>query len=137
MVAHLIEFATNHYILVGIFVVLLALLLAHTMQGGGKSLSTGELTALVNKDAGVVVDIRPAKDFAAGHIVGAVNIPQDKLAARTAELEKHKAKTIIVVDAMGQHAGSVCRDLKKAGYTAAKLGGGIASWRGDNLPVVK
>jgi rhodanese-related sulfurtransferase len=32
----------------------------------------------------VVVDIRPAKDFAAGHIVGAVNIPQDKLAARMA-----------------------------------------------------
>jgi rhodanese-related sulfurtransferase len=40
--------------------------------------------------------------FPAGHIVGAVNIPQDKLAARMAELEKHKAKTIIVVDAMGQ-----------------------------------
>jgi hypothetical protein len=53
------------------------------MQGGGRSLSTG-LTALVNKDAGVVVDIRPSKDFAAGHIVGAVNIPQDKLAARMA-----------------------------------------------------
>ena len=137
MVAHLIEFATNHYILVGIFVVLLALLLAHTMQGGGKSLSTGELTALVNKDAGVVVDIRTAKDFAAGHIVGAVNIPQDKLAARVAELEKHKAKTIIVVDAMGQHAGTACRELQKAGFTAAKLSGGISSWRGDNLPVVK
>jgi hypothetical protein len=43
----------------------------------------------------VVVDIRPSKDFAAGHIVGAVNIPQDKLAARIGELEKHKAKTII------------------------------------------
>ena len=96
MVAHLIEFATNHYLLVGIFVVLLALLVAHTMQGGGRSLSTGELTALVNKDTGVVVDIRPSKDFAAGHIVGAVNIPQDKQIARIGELEKHKAKTLIL-----------------------------------------
>jgi hypothetical protein len=60
MVAHLIEFATNHYILVGIFVVLLAADRSQ-MQGGGRSLSTGELTALVNKDAGVVVDIRPAR----------------------------------------------------------------------------
>jgi len=66
-----------------------------------------------------------------------LNIPFDKLAERMVELEKHKAKTIIVVDAMGQHAGMVARDLKKAGYTAAKLGGGIASCRGDNLPVVK
>ena len=89
MVAHLIEFATNHYILVGIFVVLLALLIAYQMQGGGRSLSTGELTGLVNKDAGVVIDIRPAKDFAAGHIVGALNIPHDKLTARVGELEKH------------------------------------------------
>ena len=137
MVAHLIEFATNHYILVGIFVVLLALLLAHTMQGGGKSLSTGELTALVNKDAGVVVDIRPAKDFAAGHIVGALNIPQDKLIARIAELEKHKAKTIILVDAQGQHSGGHAREMMKSGFTAAKLSGGISSWRADNLPLVK
>jgi rhodanese-related sulfurtransferase len=137
MVAHLIEFATNHYILVGIFVVLLALLLAHTMQGGGRSLSTGELTALVNKDAGVVVDIRPAKDYAAGHIVGAINIPQDKLAARTGELEKHKAKTIILVDAQGQHAGTHAREMLKTGFTAAKLSGGISSWRADNLPLVK
>ncbi|MFJ2714831.1 rhodanese-like domain-containing protein [Pseudomonas sp. NPDC087346] len=137
MVAHLIEFATNHYILVGIFVVLLALLLAHTMQGGGKSLSTGELTALVNKDAGVVVDIRTAKDYAAGHIVGAINIPQDKLAARIGELDKHKAKTIILVDALGQTSGTHARELMKSGFTAAKLSGGISSWKGDNLPLVK
>ena len=96
-----------------------------------------ELTALVNSEQGVVLDVRNHKDFSSGHIVDALNIPFDKLAERMVELEKHKAKTIIVVDAMGQHAGMVARDLKKAGYTAAKLGGGIASWRGDNLPVVK
>ena len=137
MVAHLIEFATNHYILVGIFVVLLALLVAHTMQGGGRSLSTSELTALVNKEAGVVIDIRPSKEFAAGHIVGALNIPQDKLTARIGELEKHKAKTLILVDAQGQHSGTHARELVKAGFTAAKLSGGVASWKADNLPLVK
>ena len=137
MVAHLIEFATNHYLLVGAFVVLLGLLIAHQMQGGGRSLSTGELTALVNKDAGVVIDIRPTKDFAAGHIVGALNIRQDKLSARVGELEKHKAKTIILVDAMGQHAGTHARELVKAGYNAAKLSGGVSSWKADNLPLVK
>ena len=138
MVAHLIEFATNHFLLVGLFVILLAALIAYQMQGGGRSLSTGELTGLVNKDAGVVIDIRAAKDYAAGHIVGALNIPQDKFAARIGELEKHKAnKTLIVVDNMGQHAGAVCRDLLKAGFTAAKLSGGVSSWKADNLPLVK
>ena len=126
-----------HYLLVGAFVILLALLIAHEMSRGGRSISTGELTGLVNRDEGVVIDIRPAKDFAAGHIVGALNIPQDKLMARIAELEKHKAKTIILVDAAGQHSGTHARELLKAGFNAAKLSGGIATWRADNLPVVK
>lgn len=138
MVAHLIEFATTHYLLVGIFVVLLVLLIVTEARKGGRSLSTGELTALVNSDKGLVVDIRTTKDYAAGHIVGALNIPQDKFAARIGELEKHKAnKTLIVVDNMGQHAGTVCRDLLKAGFTAAKLSGGVSSWKADNLPLVK
>ncbi|MFO2466092.1 rhodanese-like domain-containing protein [Pseudomonas sp. 15FMM2] len=137
MVDHLIAFATSHYLLVGAFVVLLALLIAHEMSRGGRSLSTGELTALVNKDQAVVVDIRPVKDFAAGHIVGALNIPQDKLIARIAELEKHKAKTIILVDSQGQHSGGHAREMMKSGFTAAKLSGGISSWRADNLPLVK
>jgi rhodanese-related sulfurtransferase len=89
----------------------------------GPSLSTG-LTALVNKDAAWwSTSVR--QGFAAGHIVGAVNIPQDKLAARIGELEKHKAKTIILVDALGQTAGTHARELMKSGFTAAKLSGGI------------
>jgi rhodanese-related sulfurtransferase len=137
MVAHLIEFATNHYVLVGIFAVLLALLLSLETSRGGKSLSCRELTALVNSDQGVVIDIRAKKDFSTGHIVDSLNIPQDKLASRMAELEKHKAKTLIVVDAMGQHAGATARELLKAGFTAAKLSGGVSSWKADNLPLVK
>ncbi|MBM3110936.1 rhodanese-like domain-containing protein [Pseudomonas sp. P66] len=137
MVAHLIEFATKHYLLVGIFVVLLILLIVYEARKGGRSLSTGELTALVNSDKGLVIDIRSTKDYAAGHIVGALNIPQDKFAARIGELEKHKAKTLIVVDAMGQHAGTTARELLKAGFTAAKLSGGVSSWKADNLPLVK
>ncbi|AZC15806.1 MULTISPECIES: rhodanese-like domain-containing protein [Pseudomonas] len=137
MVAHLIQFATEHYLLVGAFVILLALLIAHELSRGGRSLSTGELTALVNSEQGVVIDIRPSKEYAAGHIVGALNIPQDKLTARIGELEKHKAKTIILVDAQGQHAGTHARELMKSGFTAAKLSGGVASWKADNLPLVK
>jgi rhodanese-related sulfurtransferase len=137
MLANLIEFASNHYILVSVFVAL-AILLAFTEgRKGGKSLSNRELTALVNSSEGVVLDVRPKKEFDTGHIVDALNIPHDKLVSRMGELEKHKAKTLLVVDAMGQHSGTVCRDLQKAGYKAARLSGGISSWRGDNLPVVK
>lgn len=137
MFPHLIEFVTTHYVLSTLFVVLLALLLAHEARRGGRSLSNRELTALVNGGQGVVLDVRAKKEFATGHIVDAVNIPYDKLVTRMAELDKHKGKTLVVVDAMGQHAGTACRELKKAGFEAAKLSGGMSSWRSDNLPVVK
>ncbi|KAA8693042.1 rhodanese-like domain-containing protein [Pseudomonas syringae pv. tagetis] len=137
MVAHLLEFATNHYLITGAFVVLLGLLIAYELSKGGASLSTRELTALVNSDQGVVIDVRSKKDFTAGHIVGSLNFPQDKVLTRTAELQKYKDKTLIIVDAMGQHAGTTARELLKSGFKAAKLSGGISSWRGDNLPLVK
>ncbi len=137
MLANLIEFVSNHYVLSSLFVALLILLFITETRKGGKSLSNRELTALVNSGEGVVLDVRAKKEFDAGHIGDALNIPYEKLVSRTGELEKHKAKTIIVVDAMGQHAGTACRELQKAGFTAAKLSGGISSWRGDNLPVVK
>ncbi|ALU62813.1 sulfurtransferase [Pseudomonas syringae pv. lapsa] len=137
MVAHLLEFATNHYLITGAFVISLGLLIAYEMSKGGASLSTRELTALVNSDQGVVIDVRSKKDYTAGHIVGSLNFPQDKVLTRTAELEKYKDKTLIIVDAMGQHAGTTARELLKSGFKAAKLSGGISSWRGDNLPLVK
>lgn len=137
MLAKLIEFATNHYLLSGAFLAALALLVFSESRRGARSISNRELTALVNGSQAVMVDIRSHKDFASGHIVQALNIPLEKLAERMVELEKHKSGTIIVMDAAGQHAGGACRVLKDAGYDAVKLSAGISGWRGDNLPVVK
>ncbi|MGV8520922.1 rhodanese-like domain-containing protein, partial [Pseudomonas aeruginosa] len=82
------------------------LLLLHELREGGTSLSTRALTALVSADPAVVLDIRPAKEYAREHIVASLNIPADKLNSRMTELEKYKGKTIILVDALGQHSGT-------------------------------
>ncbi|WP_434140208.1 rhodanese-like domain-containing protein [Pseudomonas luteola] len=136
-VSRLIEFATHHYLLVGALLMLLILLLIHETRRSGRSLSTAELTKLLNTEQGIVLDIRPKKEFATGHIVGAVNIPQDKLASSLSQLEKHKDKTLIVVDSNGQQAGAACTPLQQAGFTTARLTGGLSTWRGENLPLVK
>ena len=133
----LIEFVSNHYLLSSAFVVLAIALLLYETRRAGKTLSSRELTSMVNTDQAVVLDIRPAKDFSAGHIVDSINIPRDKIASRISELDKHKDKTLIVVCDSGMTAGSVCIELQKAGFTTARLSGGINGWRGDNLPTVK
>ena len=54
------------------------------------------------------------------------------------ELDKHKSSPIILVDAMGQQAGSAGRQLRAAGFeNVMRLNGGISSWKESSLPLVK
>ena len=86
----------------------------------------------------MVLDVREKADFGKGHIVDAISMPFAKVSERIGELEKYREKTIIVVDAMGQHSGSVGKTLKKAGFVnVVRLQGGMSTWTADNLPVVK
>ncbi len=135
--AKFLEFITAHYVLSGTFIVLVVLLIVQQSRNAGRNLSSRELTAMVNRDEAFILDIRPKKEFSTGHIVGSVNISNDQLKDKMVELEKHKDKTIIVVCASGMNAGGACAELKKAGFTAARLSGGITGWRSENLPVVK
>ncbi len=135
--AKFLEFITAHYVLSGTFIVLVVLLIVQQSRNAGRNLSSRELTAMVNRDEAFILDIRPKKEFSTGHIVGSVNISSDQLKDKMVELEKHKDKTIIVVCASGMNAGGACAELKKAGFAAARLSGGITGWRSENLPVVK
>lgn len=134
----LIEFIGNHYWLTSAFLVVLALLMFTEGRKSGKALSSHQATALINRENALVVDVRPKKEFAAGHIVDSINIPLDSFATRMVELEKHKDKPIILACANGQHAGAASRQLKAAGYAhTTRLAHGINGWRTDNLPLVK
>lgn len=134
----IVEFLLEQYILVGIGLVLIFLLLKHESRKSGEGITASQLSALVNKSDGIVVDVRDKKEFSAGHIVNAINIPFAKLDDRMSELNDHKEKPVIVVCKMGQTAGSASAKLKANGFTQAyKLTGGIAEWTASNLPLVK
>ncbi len=136
--SQLFEFVGNHPILVGIFAVLLTLFIRNETQRGGRGVSPQELVNLVNREGAVVIDVRDSKEFAAGHIVDAVNVPHTSLEGRLAELEKYKEKPVTIVCKMGQHAGTAGAVLRKAGFASvSRLSGGMTEWRNQNLPVVK
>ena len=131
------EFIGNHPILVGTFVVLLVLFVRNEMARGGRSVSAQELVNLVNREGAAVLDIRDRKEFEAGHIVDAINMPHANVADRLGELAKYKDQQVVIACRMGQHSGAVGTILKKAGFDVARLSGGMAEWRNQNLPVVK
>ncbi len=134
----LIEFATNHPLHVGSLAALASVLIFSEMRKGGQTISSQQLTQLVNQQNAVVLDVRDKADFSKGHIVDAINMPFATAKDHISELEKHKDAPIIVVDAMGQHSGSVGKALKAAGFSnVIRLQGGMNTWISDSLPVVK
>ena len=79
---------------------------------GGPAIATQDLVSLVNQEEAVVLDVRPKEEFSEGHIVGAINIPYDKLDDRYPELNRYKEKAMVVVCKMGSHSGAAGLLLK-------------------------
>ncbi len=134
----ILEFVVNHPFLVGTFAVLLGLFIRNEMSRGGHTLTVQRLVDLVNREGAVVLDVRDRKEFDAGHIVGAINIPYANLESRVDELRKFAEKPIIVACRMGQHSGAAGTLLRKQGFkNVSRLAGGMAEWLNQNLPVTR
>ncbi|MGI9322407.1 MAG: rhodanese-like domain-containing protein [Pseudomonadales bacterium] len=138
MLEQLIEFIGNHYLLVGLFAFLLVAFIVNESRRGGAAVSSSNLVTLVNREGALVVDVRGAKEYSAGHIAGALNLPLTNVEARLEELEPYKDKPVVLVCKMGQHAGAIGRKLKAHGFAdVRRLSGGMAEWSASSLPVVK
>lgn len=116
------------------------MLLWPAITGG---MAAGDLNAstavqLMNREKAVVVDVCESAEFAAGHIVGAKNIPLGELEAKLPGAVKNKTLPLILVCASGMRSGRAVAIAKKLGYEQAQsLGGGLKAWKEANLPVEK
>jgi rhodanese-related sulfurtransferase/DNA-binding HxlR family transcriptional regulator len=87
-----------------------------------------ELIARLRKGDIVLVDVRPAEEFAAGHISGARSIPIDELEGRLAELPAGE----VVAYCRGPfcaYAHRAVRHLNAAGRDARRLEEGWPEWK--------
>ena len=115
------------------------LFIRNETQRGGRGVTPQELVNLVNHEGAVVLDVRDSKEFAAGHIVDAVNVPHGALESRLAELEKYKDEAgddRLQDGAARRHGG---HDVAQGRFRieVSRLSGGMTEWRNQNLPVVK
>jgi rhodanese-related sulfurtransferase len=104
---------------------------------GGLNVSSADAVRLINKGA-LVIDVRTAEAFQAGHIVNARNVTLDRLQQGDDAIKKQKNKILLTVCDTGTISGRAAGLLRKAGYeNVFNIKGGIAGWRADNLPLVK
>jgi rhodanese-related sulfurtransferase len=98
-------------------------------QEGLEPISAEELVArLKGGDPLLVVDVRPAEEYAAAHILGAVSIPLPELERRLRELPRDR---IIVAYCRGPYcafAPEAVRMLREHGYAARHLREGLPEW---------
>ncbi len=84
----------------------------------------------------LVLDVRTAEEFAAGHVPGAINISHDVLDSRISELESARDTDIVVYCRSGKRAGLAISMLEKAGFTRlVHLEGDYIRWSEEGRPV--
>ena len=105
---------------------------------GAKDVTVQQAVQLINRRDAVVLDVRDASDYAAGHIPNSRHIPAGEIEKRLKELEKLKNRPIVVSCRSGNRAAAICALLKKHGFQEAfPLKGGILGWQQAAMPIEK
>ena len=94
-----------------------------------------EVLARLKNGLITVLDVRPAEEYAAGHLPGAINVPVDRLEKYLSKLPKRKE---VVAYCRGPYclmSFEAVEKLRKRGFKAKRLENGYPEWRAAGLPV--
>jgi rhodanese-related sulfurtransferase len=88
-----------------------------------------ELRARLAREEVVLIDVRPAEEYAAGHIEGARSVPIEELEERLKELPKGQAIVAYCRGPFCAYAHEAVRRLTASGRDARRLEEGWPEWR--------
>ncbi len=101
-----------------------------------EQIDRAELAQRLNDgEAVVVIDVRPAVEFEAGHIVGALSIPIDDLQRQLSELPDDVEFVAYCRGPFCVYADDAVRRLTRHGRKARRLEGGFPQWQRAGLPI--
>ena len=101
----------------------------------GAAIGVEEARRKLDAGEAVLVDVREADEWRAGHVAGTIHIPLGELAGRIGELPRDRE--VLLLCRSGNRSGRATRFLRAQGYDRARnVEGGIVAWAGCGLPVV-
>jgi rhodanese-related sulfurtransferase len=105
-------------------------------RSGLETITRGELAERLERDPPpLVLDVRPAAEFLAGHVPAAVSTPPDELATRLRRLPRGNDVVAYCRGPFCVYADDAVRALRRRGRRAARLEDGFPEWRRAGLPV--
>jgi len=130
----------NWYLFAGLLVVLYLLYGSAITQKlmGINAISAFEAVRLMNQEKAVLIDVCEDNEYKEGHILNSVSMPLSSLNKRIGEMNKHKAKPVIISCKTGNRSGRAASMLRKNGFESVHiLNGGLTAWKKENLPIEK
>ncbi len=122
-----------------ILIILTALMLSGCASEKGnkndmtyKEISMSEAVSLMENEEGyIILDVRRADEFAAGHIPGAINVPNESIGNSEIPELPDKSRMILVYCRSGRRSKEASEKLVLLGYTNIVEFGGILDWTGE------
>ena len=119
--------------------ILLSALMLTGCTGAGNStnntyrqISVDEAVAMMAEETGyIILDVRRADEFAAGHIPGAINVANESIGTDDIPELPDKNQLIMVYCRSGRRSKEAAEKLVKLGYTNIVEFGGILDWKGE------
>ena len=104
-------------------------------RGGVEQVSAVELERRLARGDVVLLDVRPEREYAAGHIAGARSVPIDELSSVVEELPRRREIVAYCRGPYCVYADDAVRLLRARGRQARRLDVGFPEWRRAGLPV--
>ena len=99
-------------------------------------ISAGELHERLTRGARIqLLDVRTRREFAHGHITGAVNVPIQSFRRELPHLDLDGSKPVVTICKTAHRSPAATRVLRAHGFEAVQLAKGMDEWRRQKLPV--
>ena len=97
-----------------------------------KQISTQAAITMMSEETNyIILDVRPAEEYAAGHIKDAINIPNETIGDEEISELPDKNQLIMVYCRSGNRSKQASQKLTNLGYTNIVEFGGINTWTGE------
>ena len=100
-----------------------------------EQISREELARRIEAGDVIVIDVRPAVEYAAGHVAGARSVPIDKLARQLRHLPDDVEVVAYCRGPYCVFADDAVRLMRRRGRVARRLEDGYPEWRSAKLPI--
>ena len=105
-------------------------------EGEAPEMSAEDLsTRMASETPPLILDVRTPREYAEGHLPGAINVPHRALPERLAEILGFRDRQVVLYCERGKRSVMATAVLREAGFSSLwHLQGHMVAWRGQGLP---